>query len=53
MTEYSGVRSQPLSYQDDIVGASSTTPDARAGIMKMEAMIEVKLLNFYVKNQIF
>ena len=48
--DYKDVRLQPINYQDDILRASVSIEDARAGVMKMEAMTETKLLNFNVKK---
>ena len=47
---YNKVRVQGLGYQDDIMRGSKTLEDTQAGIRKMEAMAETKLLNFNMKK---
>ena len=44
------VRLQGIAYQDDIFRASKNSDDAQAGISKLEAMAESKLLNFNEKK---
>ena len=44
------VRLQGMAYQDDILRASKNVEDARAGIAKLEAMAESKLLTFNGKK---
>ena len=44
------IRLQPMAYQDDIIRASKSVEDARAGIAKLEAMAESKNLNYNTKK---
>ena len=43
---YRNVRLQPQGYQDDIARGSTSVDDARAGIAKLEAMADSKILTF-------
>ena len=47
---YHDVRLQGLGYQDDILRASKTVEDTKAGVMKLEAMAETKLLTYNEKK---
>ena len=47
---YLEIRLQPMAYQDDIMRASKSIEDARAGVTKLEAMAESKNLNYNVNK---
>ena len=47
---YSNIHLQGIGYQDDIMRGSKTIEDTQAGIKRLEAMAETKLINFNTKK---